>query len=194
MRHPIFLGFAHDGIHTVRVVAVSRSSAHGPPKQPVEAIRLVAGLGVEGDAHAGATVKHRSRVRRDPTQPNLRQLHLIHAELHDELLAAGFEVSPGRMGENVTTRGIDLLGLATGARLSLGAGAVVEVTGLRNPCTQLDGIQPGLMSAVLDRAPDGRLVRKAGVMAVVVAGGEVRPGDAIAVEPPPGPPRPLEPV
>jgi MOSC domain-containing protein YiiM len=158
------------------------------------AIRLVAGLGVEGDAHQGETVKHRSRVARDPSQPNLRQVHLIHAELHDELRLAGFEVEPGRMGENVTTRGVDLLGLPTGARLHLGEAAVVEVTGLRNPCAQLDGIQPGLMAATLGRDADGNLVRKAGVMGVVLAGGEVRPGDPIRVELPPEPRRRLAPV
>jgi MOSC domain-containing protein YiiM len=176
------------------VSAVSRSAEHGPPKRPVDAIRLVAGLGVEGDAHAGARVRHRSRVRRDPTQPNLRQVHLIGGELHDELAAAGFAVGAGDMGENVTTRGVDLLALPTGARLALGDEAVVEVTGLRNPCTQLDGLQPGLMQAVLARGADGRLVRRAGVMAVVLTGGEVRAGAAIGVELPPGPHRPLEPV
>ena len=149
---------------------------------------------MQGDAHAGATVKHRSRVRRDPTQPNLRQVHLIHAELHDELAARGFDVGPGQMGENVTTQGVDLLSLPAGTRLRLGGEAVVEVTGLRNPCTQLDGIQPGLMEATLERTDDGELVRKAGVMAVVLAGGEVRTGDAIDVELPDGPRRPLEPV
>ena len=152
------------------------------------------GLGVEGDAHQGATVKHRSRVARDPTQPNLRQVHLIHAELHEELRAAGFTVSAGQMGENVTTRGVDLLGLPAGARLHLGDAAVVEVTGLRNPCAQLDRIQPGLMAATLDRDEHGNLVRKAGIMGVVVAGGEVRPGDPIRVELPPQPHRPLAPV
>src|SRR5215217_1099802 len=125
------------------VIAVSRSASHTMSKPSVDAIRLVAGLGVEGDAHAGERVRHRSRVRRDPTQPNLRQVHLIHAELHDELRAAGFEVTPGLMGENVTTRGVDLLGLPTGARLHLGAEVVVEVTGLRNPCLQLNGLQSG---------------------------------------------------
>jgi MOSC domain-containing protein YiiM len=157
-------------------------------------IRLVAGLGVEGDAHAGTTVKHRSRVKRDPTQPNLRQVHLIHAELHDELREQCFDLAPGRMGENVTTRGIDLLGLPMGARLHLGDTAVVEVTGLRNPCAQLDGLQPGLMAATLGRDDAGELVRKAGVMAVVLVGGEVRPGDAIRVELPPSLHRPLKPV
>jgi MOSC domain-containing protein YiiM len=162
------------------------------PNRPV--VRLLAGLGVEGDAHAGVTVKHRSRVRADPTRPNLRQVHLVHAELHDELRAAGFAVEPGQMGENVTTRGVDLLGLPTGTRLRLGPDAVVEVTGLRNPCGQLDGIQPGLRSAVLDQADDGTLVRRAGIMGIVLASGDVRPGDPIAVEPPPPPHRPLEPV
>jgi len=176
------------------VAAVCRSAGHTFGKPTASGIRLLAGLGVEGDAHAGATVKHRSRVARDPTQPNLRQVHLIHAELHDELRAAGFDVAPGQMGENVTTRGIDLLGLPTGARLRLGDEAVVEITGLRNPCAQLDGPQPGLMKAVLDRDADGNLVRKAGVMAVVLTGGEVRPGDPVAVELPPAPHRPLAPV
>ena len=142
----------------------------------------------------GVTVKHRSRVARDPTQPNLRQVHLVHAELHDELRAAGFQVGAGEMGENVTTRGIDLLALPVGTRLRLGADAVVEVAGLRNPCAQLDRWQPGLMAAVLDRDADGKLVRKAGIMAIVLAGGEVRAGDPVHVELPPGPRRALEPV
>lgn len=174
------------------VTAVSRDAAHGFSKPNVEKIRLLAGLGVEGDAHLGRTVQHLSRVRRDPAQPNLRQVHLIQAELHDELRAAGFRVSAGDMGENVTTRGIDLLALPAGTRLHLGDAAVVEVTGLRNPCAQLDRFQPGLMAAVLDRDANGNLVRKAGIMAVVLTGGEVRPGDAVRVEPPPQPHRPLD--
>jgi MOSC domain-containing protein YiiM len=155
------------------------------------AIRLVAGVGIDGDAHAGATVKHRSRVARDPTRPNLRQVHLLHAELHEELAARGFVLAPGEMGENVTTRGVRLLELPTGTRLRLGCVAVVELTGLRNPCTQLDGIQPGLMAATLERDSDGALVRKAGVMTIVVVSGDVRPGDAIAIELPPPPHRAL---
>lgn len=174
------------------VVAVSRSASHTFSKPNAASIRLVAGLGVEGDAHAGETVKHRSRVARDPSQPNLRQVHLVHAELIEELRESGFRVAPGDMGENVTTSGIDLLGLPTGARLQLGASAVIEVTGLRNPCAQLDAFQDGLMAAVLDRDSEGSLVRKAGIMAVVISGGEVRPGDRIAVELPPPPHRPLE--
>lgn len=176
------------------VEAVSSSERHSLSKPGRERIRLLAGLGVEGDAHAGETVKHRSRVRKDPTQPNLRQVHLIHAELHDELRAGGFEAAPGEMGENVTTRGLDLLALPTGARLLLGEEAVVEVTGLRNPCVQLDGLLPGLQPATLGRDAGGRLVRRAGVMAVVVVGGEVRPGDAIGLELPTGPHRRLSPV
>ncbi len=163
------------------VVAVHLSPGHTMAKAAVESVRLIAGLGLEGDAHAGATVKHRSRVARDPAQPNLRQVHLIHAELHDQLRAAGFAIATGAMGENITTRGIDLLGLTTGTQLRLGAEAVIEVTGLRNPCAQLDGVQPGLMAAVLDHAADGALIRKAGVMAVVVTGGSVSPGDPITV-------------
>ncbi len=176
------------------VAAVSRSSVHGFSKPVRDAIRLLAGLGVEGDAHAGVTVKHRSRVAQDPTQPNLRQIHLIHGELHDELTATGFHVASGVMGENVTTRGLDLLDLPRGTLLRLGAKAVVEVTGLRNPCRQLDSYQPGLMAAVLGRDACGKLVRKAGIMGIILACGEVKPGDAIRVELPPEPLRRLEPV
>ena len=174
------------------VTAVSRSAAHTFSKPNRESIRLLAGLGIEGDAHLGERVKHRSRVKRDPSQPNLRQVHLIHAELLEELRAAGFEVSPGQVGENITTRGVDLLGLPAGARLRLGGSAVVEVTGLRDPCSQLDRFRPGLMAAVLGRDAEGNLIRKAGVMAVVLAGGEVRPGDPVRVELPPEPHRKLD--
>jgi MOSC domain-containing protein YiiM len=139
-------------------------------------------------------VKHRSRVRQNPDQPNLRQAHLIHAELHDELAAQGFVLAPGLMGENITTRGVDLLALPTGAILRLGAEAVVRVTGLRNPCYQLDELQPGLMAACLGRDADGQPVRKAGVMGVVLAGGLVRAGDAVAVELPDGLHERLRPV
>jgi len=176
------------------VTAVSRSATHTMIKPNEASIRLLTGLGVEGDGHLGARVKHRSRVARDAAQPNLRQVHLIHSELHDELQEVGFAVSVGQMGENVTTRGVDLLELPTGARLHLGDAAVVEVTGLRNPCGQLNGVQPGLMAATLGRDEQGNLVRKAGIMGIVLAGGEVRPGDPISVELPPQPHRPLAPV
>lgn len=180
---------------SARVVSVSCSPAHGfsKPTAP-EGITLLAGLGVEGDAHCGATVKHRSRVARNPTQPNLRQLHLMHAELFEELAAKGFAIQPGSMGENVTTQGLDLLALPTGTLLRLGATALIAVTGLRNPCAQLDRFAPGLMQATLDRDAAGGLVRKAGVMAVVLEGGVVRDGDAIAVTLPPPPHRILAPV
>ncbi len=177
-----------------RVTAVSRSGSHTFSKPIQKSIRLLSGLGVKGDAHLGETVKHRSRVARDPAQPNLRQVHLIHAELHDELRTAGMPVSAGEMGENITTRGIDLLALPTGTRLHIGSAAVVEVTGLRNPCVQLDRFQPGLMAAVLGRDENGNLIRKAGIMGIVLRGGKIRPGDPIHVEPPPEPHRPLEPV
>ncbi len=176
------------------VAAVSRDNQHGFSKPACESIRLVAGQGVEGDAHAGRTVQHLSRLARDPSVPNLRQVHLIHEELHDELSLRGFRISPGDMGENVTTRGIDLLSLPTGTRLTLGSDAVVEVTGLRNPCVQLDGFQHGLMKAVLDKDAEGRLVRKAGVMAIVLVGGDVGAGDQISVAYPPEPHTPLQPV
>lgn len=176
------------------VTAVHLSPTHNFGKQPQRAIRLLPGLGVDGDAHHGRTVQHRSRVARDPSQPNLRQVHLIHAELFDELQLAGFAVAAGQLGENLTTRGLDLLALPLGTRLGLGDGAVVELTGLRNPCAQIDAFQRGLMAALLGRDSAGQLVRKAGVMGVVLAGGEVRPGSTIDVRLPALPHQPLAPV
>lgn len=173
------------------VLAVSRSASHSFSKKRALFITLIAGLGVEGDAHAGVTVKHRSRVAVDPSQPNLRQIHLVHAELFDELRPKGFDIGPGDIGENITTEGIDLLGLPAGALITIGA-AVIEVTGLRNPCIQLDRFRPGLTQAVLDRDSAGRLVRKAGVMGIVRSGGMVTPGDAIGVTLPAPPFRALE--
>lgn len=169
------------------VEGVAAHEAHAFPKPQRERIALLDGLGIEGDAHCGVTVKHRSRVAVDPTQPNIRQVHLIQGELHDELLAAGFDVGPGVMGENITTRGMDLLGLPRGTRLHIGASAIVEVTGLRNPCPQMDAYQTGLTAATLDRDPDGALVRKAGIMGIVVLGGEVLPGDRVVAKLPDGP-------
>lgn len=176
------------------VIAVSLSPRHKFSKQNALSIRLVKGLGVEGDAHMGSTVKHRSRVAQNPHMPNLRQVHLIHAELFGELAGAGFRVAPGDMGENITTSGVDLLALPRGARLHIGAGAIVELTGLRNPCGQIDKFQKGLMNAVLDRDASGGLIRKSGVMSIVIAGGDVWPGDPIRVEMPEGQARPLETV
>jgi MOSC domain-containing protein YiiM len=176
------------------VLAVSLRHGHHFSKTPSLSIRLLAGLGVAGDAHMGETVKHRSRVRKDPTQPNLRQVHLMHVELFDELRKKGFDVQPGDLGENITTSGIDLLALPTGTRLRIGATAVVEVTGLRNPCIQLNTFQKGLMAATLDKDADGNLIRKAGIMSIVLADGDVRPGDAVQAELPTGPQRPLQPV
>jgi MOSC domain-containing protein YiiM len=176
------------------VTAVSLRKGHHFSKTNSQSIRLLKGLGVDGDAHMGETVKHRSRVAKDPTQPNLRQVHLLHEELFDELQARNFVVRPGEMGENITTRGIDLLGLPIGARLHLGDTAIVEVTGLRNPCVQIDRFQQGLLAATLDRDADGHLIRKAGVMSIVVTGGDVRPGDAIKIELPAEPHRRLQPV
>lgn len=162
-----------------RVVAVAAGTQHRFSKPIRDRIHLLAGLGVEGDAHCGATVKHRSRVAVDPTQPNLRQVHLLQSELFDEPALAGFALRPGDLGENILTRGLDLLALPRGTRLALGMRAVVEITGLRNPCAQIEAFAPGLLAAVLDRADDGALIRKAGVMAVVLEGGDVAPGDAI---------------
>ena len=176
-----------------RVLAVCKSPGHTMSKPRTDSVRLIEGLGIEGDAHAGATVKHRSRAAKDPTLPNLRQVHLIHTELFDELKAKGFSVDPGQMGENITTAGIDLLSLPRGTRLRLGEQAVVELTGLRNPCSQIDGIQQGLMEAVLERRSTG-LVRKSGVMAIVVASGAVKADDPITISLPALPHEPLKPV
>ena len=176
--------------------AASQRSVFAPAfsKTPSLGIRLLTGLGVAGDGHLGETVQHRSRVRKDPTQPNLRQVHLLHTELFDELRARGFIVEAGDLGENITTEGIDLLALPTGTRLHLGASAIVEVTGLRNPCIQIDHFQKGLMAATLDKDADGNLIRKAGIMSIVIADGDVRPGDEIRIELPDRPHRPLLPV
>lgn len=165
----------------MQVVSVSQHPSHLFSKRRVAQIVLLEGLGVAGDAHAGMTVQHRSRVARDPSQPNLRQVHLIHSEVFDELTAQGFSVGSADLGENICTRGLALLDLPQGAELRIGATAVIRITGLRNPCVQLDQFQPGLMAALLGRASDGSLIRKAGVMAVVVNGGVVQAGDAIRV-------------
>jgi MOSC domain-containing protein YiiM len=174
------------------VIAVHRNASHTFSKQSVGQIMLLGGLGVEGDAHCGETVKHRSRVARDPSQPNLRQVHLIHGELFDELLEQAFSVLPGDLGENITTRGLDILSLPEGTELHIGEQAVVTLTGLRNPCVQINHFQAGLMSRVIGRSPDGKAIVKAGVMAVVTKAGPVSPGDAIAVKLPPPPHRALE--
>lgn len=174
------------------VVAVSSNGEYSFTKPNRESITLLAGLGVEGDVHAGVTVKHRSRVAQDPTQPNLRQVHLIHEELFTEVGREGFKVAPGELGENITTCGIDLLGLPAGTLLHIGDEAVLEVTGLRNPCVQIDVFQDGLLKQVVGRDEAGNLIRKAGIMSVVRQGGVVRPGDGITVKLPDGPHRPLE--
>ena len=180
-----------DGPAKLQVVAVACSGRHTFTKPPALFIRLIEGHGVEGDAHAGATVKHRSRVAVDPSQPNLRQVHLIASERLDRLSVAGFRVSPGVLGENVTTFGIDLFRLSAGTRLGLGNDAEIEITGLRNPCVQLDRFQKGLMAATLGRGTNGEVTLEAGVMAVVTRGGEVRAGDTITVQALQGPHRPL---
>lgn len=179
---------------TATIVAVSSNAEHVFSKSVQDAIELREGFGIVGDAHAGATVQHLSRIAADPTAPNLRQVHLIHAELLDELHGRGFVLKPGDIGENIVTRGIDLLGLGTGTVLHLGNDAAIQVTGLRNPCAQLDKLQRGLLAAVLDRDANGALVRKSGIMAVVLKSGQVRPGDAIRIEAPSGPFVALAPV
>lgn len=178
-------------MNEARIVGLSRGAEHGFSKQPCERIELVAGLGVADDAHAGATVQHLSRMKKNPEQPNLRQVHLIHAELLDEVADKGFAVAPGELGENITTRGIALLDLPTDTRLRVG-GAVIRVTGLRNPCWQIDALRPGLLAEMVEKRPDGSIKRKCGVMGVVESGGAVAQGAAIAIELPPEPHRPLD--
>jgi MOSC domain-containing protein YiiM len=175
-----------------RITALHRAASHEFSKQPQHRLRLIAGEGVEGDAHRGVTVQHRSRVRADPAQPNLRQVHLLHAELFSELSAQGFAVAPGQLGENITTSGIALLTLPRGTLLELGVEAVIQITGLRNPCQQIEDFQPGLLHAVLGRDAQGGLIRKAGIMAIVRQGGVIRIGDRIASRLPPLPHETLE--
>ena len=175
-----------------RVVTVSRNALHSFYKTPCDAITLIARYGVQGDAHAGETIQHRSRVAKDPNQPNLRQVHLIHVELFDELRAAGFEILPGQLGENIATTGLSLLSLPRGAQLRIGADALLEVTGLRDPCVQLDDFKQGLMRSLIYRDASGNINRKAGVMAIVINGGIVTSGDAIEVLLPSPPRQPLE--
>ncbi len=177
-----------------KVVSVSRSGTHSFLKIPEAEIRILAGLGVEGDAHAGRTVRHRYLVKKNPNAPNLQQVHLLGEELFGELRAVGIDVRASEMGENITTSGLDLLALPLGTRLHLGAEAIVELTGLRTPCFQMNKLRPGLMQACLGRKPGGRVHRKAGVMSLAVAGGLVRPGDSIRVELPAEPHIALGPV
>ncbi|MBI1262704.1 MAG: MOSC domain-containing protein [Rhizobiales bacterium] len=176
---------------SANVTAISRSAGHHFSKANAPVITLLKGLGVEGDAHAGHTVKHRSRVKANPEAPNLRQVHLVMAETLDRLNAEGFSLRAGDIGENITTTGIDLFALPCGTRLAIGPEAIIEVTGLRNPCTQLDAFQDGLMAATLTRDDEGRLQLRAGIMGIVLAGGRITPGDAIAVTLPPEPHLPL---
>lgn len=175
-----------------RVIAVCSCSRHAFSKDNRESIRLLAGRGVEGDAHCGETVQHRSRVAQDPDLPNLRQVHLLHSELFDELNALGFTLQAGDLGENITTRGVDLLSLPTGTELSFADTAVIRITGLRNPCAQIDRFRKGLLFNLTGTDQQGRRIRKAGVMATVTRGGDVQPGDSVFVVLPPEPHIPLQ--
>ncbi len=174
------------------VISVNKSPTHQLSKVPCPSIRLIVDFGVEGDAHAGKTVKHRSRVANDPNQPNLRQVHLIARELFDEMVSSGFDLHPGQMGENITTQGVDLLRLSRGCRLMIGSEAVIEITGLRNPCHQLNGLLPNLMQALVYTDEQGNVIRKAGIMGIVVQAGIISPGDKILIHKPPGRHIPLD--
>lgn len=176
------------------VAAVHRSARHAFTKHAEACITLLAGLGVEGDAHCGHTVQNRYLKRLDSSRPNLRQVHLLQAELLDELRTQGFEVSAGGLGENISTRGLDMLSLARGTRLHIGADAIVELTGLRAPCVQIDRFRNGLKAQVTTRDARGASIIKAGVMGIVLRGGAICGDDVIVVRPPDGPHAPLEPV
>lgn len=178
-----------------RILSVSARSGHHFSKTPQRSIRLLAGLGVEGDGHMGERIKHRSRARYNPALPNLRQVHLIDSGYIALMAAKGYAVAPGDIGENLLVAGIDLISMPQDTLLHLGGdGAVVRITGLRNPCIQMDRFMPGLMAASLDRDADGGLIRLTGVMGVVEGGGAVVPGDVVRVEMPEGEHLPLVPV
>jgi MOSC domain-containing protein YiiM len=183
-----------DPMVEARVTSVNASAVHDFSKAPALEVRLLPGLGVEGDAHCGTTVRHRYDRRKDPARPNLRQVHLIAGELLDELAQHGHPVRPGDLGENITTTGIDLLALPSGTVLRLGQEAEVRLTGLRTPCTLIDAFQPGLMRKMWAVDEHGRRSRRAGVMAVVDSGGVVRAGDPLRVVLPREPHAPLPPV
>ena len=164
------------------VFAICSSPKHGFSKQPQRSIRLLAGRGVEGDAHCGETVQHLYLKRRNPLAPNRMQVHLLQSELFDELAFVGYALTAGQLGENITTRGIGLLNLPQGTRLHLGGEAVVELTGLRTPCKLIEDFKPGLLKQVISRDAANKVLAKAGVMAIVLHGGDVHERSPIRVE------------
>jgi MOSC domain-containing protein YiiM len=172
------------------VVAVHRKEEYGVFKEIQESVHLVKGFGVQGDAHMGTLVQHRYNKKQNPNQPNLRQVHLIQAELFDDLKELGLIVKPGEMGENITTRNIDIINLPLDTKLHLGDSAILQLTGLREPCGQLNTVQKGLKNAVLDESGKSRV----GVMSVVLRGGAVKADDLIRVELPSEPHQDLQPV
>lgn len=176
------------------VESVHRSESHDFTKATVEEVVLVAGVGIEGDAHAGATVQHVSRKKKDADRPNLRQVHLVSAELHEELVADGFDLDHGGFGENLVTRGIALGDLPVGTTLALGDDAIIVLTGLRDPCAQIDRHREGLRAAVAFDPGEGPKLFRDGAMAMVVRGGVVRTGDPIGVALPPEPHHPMRKV
>jgi len=182
------MALRHPGVH---VEAVHLSDSHSFSKRAVSEVELIAGLGIQGDTHQGTSVQHRSRIAIDPSRPNLRQVHLLGSELFQDVAKRGYTVGPGDLGENITTIGIDLLALPTGTTLRLGSDCLISITGLRNPCQQINDFRDGLLSEMLERNDDGTLVKKAGVMAVVIRSGVVRPGDSIDDSLPPLPHIPL---
>ena len=179
------------GTERASVVAVSKDEYHRFSKVPCTQITLIKGVGVRGDTHSGVTVQHLFAVEQDPRQPNLRQVHLLQQEFLDQARDQGYELTPGDLGENILTDDLDLVGLWQDTLLHIGSQAVVRVSGLRNPCAQIDSFRPGLLQVAVRRDLKGDVVRKAGIMGVVTTGGVVHPGDEIEVEWPAQPHRRL---
>jgi MOSC domain-containing protein YiiM len=187
MKNSLGLDFRKNMTHSITsmvlrgtVVAVASKEKHEFSKRTRHAITLVEDHGVEGDVHAGRVIQHRYLAKKMPVMPNNRQVHLIASELFTELGLSGFNVSPGELGENITTAGLDLTNLPLGTRLRLGSSAVVEITGLRTPCSLIDRFQKGLKRAMIMKHEQPRF--RCGVLGVAKATGKIAPGDPIIVE------------
>ena len=113
-------------------------------------------------------------------------------EILSELNDKGFSVIPGELGENITTQGIDLLSLPQGCQLHIGKTTIIELTALRNPCVQIENFQTGMLKEVISKDKQGKIMRKLGMMGVVLSGGHVQPNDEITIQLPEQPHKSLE--
>jgi hypothetical protein len=168
-----------------KVVAVCCNPEPGLPKPVVDAVHLIENWGVEGDYHAGSLVRHRYLAKKDPNRPNLRQALLVDAAVFVELARQDIHIGPGTMGENITIEGIDVMQLLEGTHLAIGS-TIVEVMERRNPCYQLNGIDPRLLKAVVKKQPE-QTIFKAGMMTRILQSGWVCAGDLVEVLPPADP-------